>query len=337
MATTKTFDPTTVRYYVTAILSDGRLLHLENVAENIAWEENESELAMRLNLTLRDIEFEGSRLSKQLKLCTIMYLYAKWEGRSSRKELFRGTVWEWEHSRVSGDAIVLTCYDLLYYLQKSTDSMYWAKGKKTEEICKNILSKWNVPFGGYSGPAYTHEKTLYKNKSISAMLTETLDTAKKKKGVKCVVRAEKGKCYIVKQGSNADVWNFTVEKNLLDISDKYSMTELVTRVVLVGKDDKQGRPKVEATVDGKVEYGILQTVQSIGSSSLKDAKSEANELIDEKGSPKRTITLTTPDMPFMRKGDLIHVKADTMKGYFYIKGISHNATAATMQMEVEPY
>jgi len=90
MATTKTFDPTTVRYYVTAILSDGRLLHLENVAENIAWEENESELAMRLNLTLRDIEFEGSRLSKQLKLCTIMYLYAKWEGRSSRKELFRG-------------------------------------------------------------------------------------------------------------------------------------------------------------------------------------------------------------------------------------------------------
>lgn len=332
----KTFDPTTVRYYVTGILSDGRQIHLENVAENIAWEENESELSTRLNLTLRDIEFEGNRLSKQLSLCTIVYLYATWSG-GSKTEIFRGTIWEWENSRVNSDAIVITCYDLLYYLQKSSDSMYWAKGKKTEEICKSILSEWDVPLGGYSGPDYTHEKTLYKSKTISAMLTETLETARKKKGVKCVIRADRGKCYIVAQGSNTDIWNFTTDKNITSLSDKYSMTDLVTRVVLVGKDDKQGRPKVEATVDGKVEYGILQTVKSIGSSSLKDAKDEANELIDEKGKPKRTITLTTPDIPFTRKGDLIHIEADTMKGYFYIKGISHNGTAATMQMEVEPY
>lgn len=48
-------DLSKISYYLIAVLSDGRQVHLENVAENIAWEENEKELAVRLNLTIRDI------------------------------------------------------------------------------------------------------------------------------------------------------------------------------------------------------------------------------------------------------------------------------------------
>ena len=161
-------------YYVTAVLSDGRFLSLENVAENIAWEENKSELAVRLNLTLRDVEVEGSRLSQELSLCTAIYMHATWSGGAEKQEIFRGTIWEWEHSQTNNDAIVITCYDLLYYLQKSTDSKYYAKGKKTGTICQNILNSWGVPMATYAGPQAKHSKTLYKNKTISAMLTETL-------------------------------------------------------------------------------------------------------------------------------------------------------------------
>ena len=332
----KVIDLTTVKYYVSAILSDGRLVHLENVAENIAWEDNESELSVRLNLTLRDIEFEGSRLSKILSLCSIVYLHAEWNG-GNRTEIFRGTIWEWEHSRIDGDPIIVTGYDMLYYLQKTTDSAYWAKGKTTEEICSDVLANWEIPLGGYTGPEYTHEKTLYKNKTIASMLTETLEEARKKTGVKSVIRASEGDCYILERGSNEDIWNFEAGKNLVSIKDKYSMVNLVTRVVIVGKDDKKGRPKVEATLDGATEYGILQTVKTVGSTSLDDAKDEAQELLDEKGSPERKTTITAPDVPTVRKGDLIHISADSMNGYFYVLGVAHNATAATMQMEVEPY
>ena len=160
-----TIDLTKIQYYVTAVLSDGRLIHLENVAENIAWEENEKELSARLNLTLRDIPFEGSRLSKQLALCTIVYVYAK-IGDDPQTEVFRGTIWEWENSNVDDDEIIVTAYDMLYYLEKSTSSMYWPKGESTESICKAILDAWSVPAGEYSGPDYIHEKTLYKNKNI---------------------------------------------------------------------------------------------------------------------------------------------------------------------------
>lgn len=331
-----TVDLTKITYFVTAVLSDGRLIHLENVAENIAWEENQSELSVRLNLTLRDIPFENSRLSKKLALGTVVYLYAKLEGEKKR-EVFRGTIWEWSHSETNDDAITVTCYDLLYYLQKSKDSKYYPKGRYTKDICEDILESWGVPLSEYTGPSITHEKTLYKSKTISAMLTETLDEAKKKTGEVGIIRAVEGECQIHTRGDNDEIWNFTADTNLISADDKYSMTNLITRVVLVGKDDKQGRPKVEATVDGQVEYGILQEVKSIGSTKLEDAKKEAEELIDEKGKPERTITLVAPDIPFLRKGDLIHTETDKLKGYFYLKGISHNATQMSMQMEVEPY
>jgi len=332
----KTVDLTKITYYVTAVHPDGRLMHLEGVAENIAWEENESEVATRLNLTLRDIPFEDSRLSKKLALCTAVYLYAKWDD-SGKQEIFRGTIWEWEHSQTNDDAIVVTCYDLLYYLQKSQDSMYWPKGRNTSDICKDILEAWGVPLSEYSGPSITHEKTLYKNKAISAMLTETLDAAKKKTGEVGIIRAVEGECQILTRGENSEVWDFTADTNLVSASDKYTMADLVTRVILVGKDDKNGRPKVEATVDGKTEYGILQTVKSIGSTKLADAKKEAEELIEEKGKPKRTITFVAPEFPAVRKGDVIHAKTNKLIGYFYVKGVSHNATSKSMQMEVEPY
>ena len=59
--------------------------------------------------------------------------------------------------------------------------------------------------------------------------------------------------------------------------------------------------------------------------------------MDEKGKPTRTITLQAPDLPAIRKGDLVYITLDRMTGYFCIKGISHNATTMTMRMEVEPY
>ena len=330
-----TVDLSTISYAVTAVLADGKQIKMENIAENIAWEENERELAVRLNLTIRDIAYEGGRISDTLALCTVIYLYADW-GRGLT-EIFRGTIWTWEHSRIQDDAIILTCYDMLYYLQKSTDSKYYAAGQKTKAIISDILKSWNVPMGEYTAPDVAHQKILYKSKTVSAMLTETLDDAKKLGGGKAIIRANAGKADVVAVGGNGDIYGFTAYNNLTSSQDKYSMTSLVTRVIVTGKEDGNGRPKVEATIDGDTKYGILQSYVSMGSSSLADAKKEAQELLDEKGKPTRTITLQAPDLPAIRKGDLVYITLDRMTGYFCIKGISHNATTMTMRMEVEPY
>ena len=184
-----TVDLSKISYAVTAVLADGKQIKMENIAENIAWEENERELAVRLNLTIRDIAYEGGRISDTLALCTVIYLYADW-GRGLT-EIFRGTIWTWEHSRIQDDAIILTCYDMLYYLQKSTDSKYYAAGQKTKAIISDILKSWNVPMGENTAPDVSHQKILYKSKTVSAMLTETLDDAKKLGGGKAIIRANK--------------------------------------------------------------------------------------------------------------------------------------------------
>lgn len=329
-----TVDLSHISYYVVALLADGSQLNLEPVAESIAWEENEKELAVRLNLKLRDIEYGGSQLASRISLCTLIYLYADWG--AGRQEIFRGTVWEWSYPQIAGESITLTVYDNLFYLQKSTDSKYYAKGKTTKAIIEDICASWSITLGEYTAPDLAHQKILYKSKKISAMLLETLEDAKKLGGEQSVIRAAKGRMDVLKRGSNEDVYSFKADLNLIKTNDKYSMTNLVTRVLVLGKDDSKGRPKVEATVDGSTEYGILQSVISKGSTSLSEAKTEANELLEEKGKPTRTITLQAPDLPFLRKGDRIHVDMEGLSGYFYIKGVSHNATNGTMQMEVEP-
>lgn len=329
-----TFDLSKVQYYVIALMADVQQLRLDEVAENIAWEENESELAIRLNLTLRDIELNGGRLADTLALCTVVYLYADWgEG---QQEIFRGMIWEWQHSQIHDDEIIVTCYDLLFYLQKSKDYMYFAKGKSTKSIISNILSTWAITLGGYDGPNVAHEKITYKSKTIASMLLETLDDAKKMGGGKAFIRAVKGAVYVVAYGTNSPIYHFSAETNLTQTSDKFSMVNLVTRVLIMGKEDEDGRPPVETSITGRTEYGILQDITTMGSLTLEEAKAKAQDILDEKGDPKRTIKLSSPDFPAVRKGDLIYVTTDRLLGYFHVKGISHNATAMTMQMEVEP-
>lgn len=328
------FDLTKIKYYVVAILSTGEQIQLESVAENIAWEENEKELATRLNLTLRDVEIKGGRLSTQLALCTIVYLYADWG--TGKKEIFRGTIWEWTHSQMNGDSIIITCYDMLYYLQKSKDNIYYAKGKKTRALIEAILKKWQVMPGEYTATDLTHKKVLMKNKTISQILTDILEEDEDKGGEKAFIRAREGKADIIARGSNTEVWAFTPSSNMITSQDKFSMTSLVTRVIVTGKEDKKGRPKVSATLDGQTEYGILQEFKAKGSTSLKDAKKAAQKILDEKGKPKRTTTVEAPDFPPIRKGDQVYISTDKMEGYFYVKGVSHNATQMRMKMEVEP-
>ena len=327
-------DLSKVEYYVIALMSNGQQLRLDEVAENIAWEENESELAIRLNLTLRDIPYGSGRLADVIALCTAVYLYADWgEG---QQEIFRGMVWEWQHSQIHDDEIILTCYDLLFYLQKSKDFFYFSKGKSTRSIISNILSTWAITLGRYDGPNVAHEKITYKNKTIASMLNETLDEAKKLGGGKAFIRAVKGAVYVVAYGSNSPVYHFSADMNLIQTSDKFSMVNLVTHVVIMGKEDDEGRPSVETSISGRTEYGILQDIQTMGSLTLEEAKAKAQDVLDEKGDPKRTIKLTSPDFPAVRKGDLIYVTTDRLLGFFHVKGISHNATTMTMQMEVEP-
>lgn len=327
-----TVDVSKIRYGVTASLSNGRTIEVINACENLGWEENSGEFSARANITLRDIEFEGTRLALLFPLCTKIYINA--DLGFGVNEMWRGTIWEWEFSGTPGDNVIITGYDMLYALQKSSDNRYYAKGKKTKSIIENVANAWNFQIGDYKGPDVKHAKLLFKNKKVSSIIQGILDDAQERGAEKSFARASRGRMDIVQYGQNDDVYCFSAE-NLSGIKNKYSMTDLVTRVVITGKEDSKGRPKVVAAINGKTQYGILQSIQSKGSDSLAAAKKSAQKLLKEKGSPKHTLRLESPDVPVIRKGDRISLSVNQFKGYYYVTGVAHNATQGTMNMEVE--
>lgn len=325
-----------ITYQVVAALKSGEKLHLEPAAENIAWEENESELAVRLNLTLRDMKTDnGKTIASQLALCTSVHVYATWAGKQA--EVFRGAIWQHDSSPIDDEQIIITAYDRLYYLQKHKDNLYFAKGTRTRSIATELLKPHGIPLGRYTGADIAHEKLAFKGKTLGSMMTETLALADENtRARKTIIRMREDKAEIIKQGENNPIYGFNLGENLVDIRQAYSMVDLVTKVIVTGKEPKEGKPPVEATLNGALEYGLLQEIHPKGDASLQEAKNAAQKILNERGKPKRIISVRAPEFPGIRRGDRIHINAGKICGYFYVKGVSHNATTAQMQMEVEP-
>ena len=115
-----------------------------------------------------------------------------------------------------------------------------------------------------------------------------------------------------------------------------SITTLVTRVKVVGKEDAEGKQAVEAVVDGLTNYGIRQQIYVRDEDdTLATATAAAQDIIDTVGKPDRVRTINAPDIPTIRKGDKVHIQAGTLNGYYIVKAIQHNASSAIMSMDIK--
>lgn len=325
-------DVGSVKYDVIAVTSSGKKLFITELLTRSGWEENEKEIAVRANLTLVDIEHEGKLLSEWLPLCSRIYIMADWG--VGMEEIFRGGIWQIEPPGLRNEAVVVTAYDELYYCTKSDDSCYFASGTGTKTIIEKKLKEWNIPLSSYKGPNIKHDKLVFKSKPISSIFLEVLDDAKKQGGAESLVRMAKGSAEVVPICGNGDVYVFEGD-NTTSVRQKHSMMELVTKVIVLGKAAKSGKQKVEATILGKTEYGIIQQTYDRNSESLKNAKKAAQEILKENGEPKTTVTLVSVDLPFLRKGDKIFARVGALNGYAKVLGVSHDIGNRTMTMEVK--
>lgn len=318
------------------VLEDGTQLDISEAAEDLGWEEGEDELAMRTSFSVQNAKHNGKLLSELIKPGCIVAVVSDWG--SGTEEVARGSVVDWDTTNAATqDTFEVLAYDELFNLQQSQDNRYITAGTGTKAALAGIFSDWGIPIGEYKGPDVSHAKTLFKNEFLGDAITELLDAAVKQGAEKCIVRATKGAVSVLPLGSNETVYCFDEDSNIEVAKDKFSTQELVTRVKVVGKEDSEGRAAVEAIVDGKTEFGIRQRIYSRQEEdSLATAKAAAQEIIDEDGSPKRTTSIQAPDVPCIRKGDKIHLTTRSLKGYFIILSIQHNAAKGIMTMGITP-
>ena len=323
-----------VSYTVIVITEKKLQLNITQAVEELGWEENEDELAMKIHFNMYNALYNKERLSSLVKINSVVVVKAYWG--SGKGIVAMGNVVECERKvSKSDDVFNVVAYDNLFNLQKSSDNVYFASGKKTKSILTAIFKSWGITISKYTGPNVAHKKILLKNKKLGDIIREVLDEAKKKGGGAAIVRSTESKVQVIAKGSNTDIYHFSGDVSS-QVSHKISIANLVTRVKIVSSGKSDEAAKVEATVNGKTQYGVFQTIITHSKSDkLDDAKKEAKEILEEKGSPKVTSKLIAPDIPCVRKGDIIHAKVGSLNGYYLINSIQHTAQNGQMTMDVK--
>lgn len=314
--------------------ASGNQYNIGDFIQNLGWEENENEISMRLFFTVRNYETAKGYLSSLIKPGCLIGIFAT-DGIIS-EEVARGYVENWNQvEKNSENSLKCTCYDELYKLQKSQDNRYYPSGTGTKSAIQGIFNDWEILQGDYKGPNASHGKTVCNNKYLSDIILEFLDDAVKKGEKKYMIQAAKGYTSVIPWGSNETVYVFSVE-NTQSFSKNISTENLITRVKVVGQADKQGKHSVEATLNGAVQYGIRQRIYTRGKEeTLSDANLAAQKILEDEGKIEKKMAVQAPDVPFIRKGDLVYIISSITSSYYYVKSIQHNAESYNMSMDLE--
>lgn len=328
-------DLAKIRYRVVVMDEKKNQYNIKDYIQNLGWEENENEISVRLSFTAKNDKTSKGYLSSIIKPGCLVGVFAT-DGGSLDEEVARGYVETWNPvEKNSGNNLKCTCYDELYKLQKSQDNRYYSSGTGTKSALQGIFDDWELPQGEYKGPNASHGKMVHNNKYLSDIALEFLDDAVKKGEEKCIIRAKKGYTSVIPRGSNKTVYVFKVD-NTQSFSQSISTADLITRVKVVGKADDDGKRSVDAILDGNTKYGIRQRIYTRGSDeTLSDAKSAAQEILDDEGKIKKEMKVQSPDVPFIRKGDLVYIMSSSVSDYYYVKSIQHNADVFSMTMDLE--
>ncbi|MBQ2633197.1 MAG: hypothetical protein IJF88_01265 [Oscillospiraceae bacterium] len=324
-------DAAAVRYRAEIAAEDGTVYYITNIITALSWEEQEGQLAQKAAVKVEpNGDAAGDTVPAILKLNRILRIYADWGAGNTM--VFEGSIWEWSLSHGQQQELSVTAYDPMIRLQQSKDHKYFSAGMDTKSIINGICTEWGVPCEYKWDQAIAHEKKVFNAKAISDMILELLDEVKQQAGKPYIALYRDGKLEINAYGTNADIYVFG-DAQVSGTSDKLSLEKLVTRVKIIGKADDEGRAAVEAVVDGNLDFGVLQEIlQRDEDKDLGKAQAEARAVLDERGQPEESILVTAPDLPFLRKGDQVQVKAGNLDGDFWILGVSHDGMSRQMTM-----
>ncbi len=330
-------DPRKYKYLVIIMTADKKQYDVTEMVENVAWEEAENELAARITFTAKNDKTSKGRISALAKPgCWVGLLYSYNGGKN--QEAVRGKIVEWNPSwKNNKETFRIKVYDILYDLQESHDCLYFPANTKTKSAISQVLKKWGVSLGKYNGPDVKHGKMAYKSEKLGSVIFKILKEAKNRGGVDAVLRSVKTTVNVLRYGDNSTIYQFEEGSHLTEINHKISTAGMVTRVKVIGKENDDGNAPVEATVNGKTEYGIRQKIYSRGKDeSLKEAKKSANAILRDEGKPKETVVIKLPDIPVIRKGDQVHVKTSSITaGFYYCVSVLHSIDSGTMTLSLK--
>ena len=318
-----------VRYYGVVVTDDGQNIEVTDSLSELTWSESQGQLSMKASFTARNNDNDGF-LSDKVEPGMIFVVLATLGGKT--EEVFRGKIEVWNPvSDADDDVLKCTAYDDLFPLQKSSDCFTVKKNWRASKALKKFFKEWKLRIGRYEGPTIKLKKMIFQNRTVADIINGILNKAYDMGDDKCFMRASDGVIDILPYYDNYDIYFFN-EDVASRIDERQSTENLVTRVKVMDSKVK----KVKKKIDGLTDYGIRQKILVMQQDQkLKDAKTQAEQIIDEEGKIERKITVKSPDLPFIRKGDVVYIDIKTSVGYFDVVGVSHDADSYNMTMSLE--
>lgn len=321
--------------YSVYVVSGSTKYNVTDALESLDWDEPEKQIAAKATISLMNVKAGSNWLSTIIKPRDRVFIYAN-DG-SKNEEVFRGYVWTRPYDRTVTDrTLQLMCYDNLIYFQESEESEYFSSGNSTKTVVSSICNKWGVQLS-YNYESITHSKLVLRGTLADIFTSDILDLVKDRTGKKYVIRSVQDVMQVNTVGSNTTVYNIKTQENAISTKSIVTMDGMITRVKILGKADDDDRKPVEATVNGNTsKYGTLQKlIDRDTNTSLADAKKEAQTIINLNGTPKYEYNIQAPDVPWIRKGDVVNVWAgDISNKKLIVKGISRTITRTEKKMDL---
>lgn len=302
--------------------------------ESLSFSDQKKQFSKSVTINLANVQSNGKWLNTLLKARDRIYIYAD-DGETSG-EVWRGFLWNLGYkSGLTSRLIVLRCYDNLIYCQESEESLFFPSGKSTDNVMSSICEKWGIKLE-YSYSSITHSKLALRGSLSEIITADILDSVKDRTGEKYVVLSEKDTMKVKKIGQNAKVYQIIAGKNSILTESACTMDGMITKVVILGKEDKSDRRPVEATVSGDTDkYGTLQKlINRDENTSLADAKKEGESILKENGNPKWEYRVEAPDIPWIRKGDKVYLNAGSLVGHYIVTGIDRDISNRGKKMSL---
>lgn len=309
--------------YTAKIVANGTTYDISQAITDIDCTDQDSQMAQKYVITIVNVLIGKTWSTNVIEAGQRIFIYA--DDGDGPKEVMRGVIWEKNYTSSNSEReFKLTCYDSLIYFQESEVYYFYPSGKSTKDILQGICNQWGVNLA-YNYETITHEKLVLKGTLSNVIMQNLLDKVRDQTGKRYVLKMVEDTLHVDTVGENTKIYQFNSGQNVVRTTTSQTMQGMITRIVIFGKQGEGSRAPVEATVEEHVEeYGTLQKVYGrTESSSLEDAKKEADKIVCMNKWPFWEYEIEAPDVPWIRKGDVVYINAgDIYQKFLIVKSVS---------------
>lgn len=234
-------------------------------------------------------------------------------------------------------------YDFAFYLNKSTTIIQFKKVSAQEAI-KRLCQRFNVPIGNIPKIS-TNINKLYKNESVSDIISDILKKVKHETDKKYKMQMNGGKLDIVESGTTKikptykDDEGRTCEcSHAASVSGSRSIENLKNSVTIAGNDENSKQIKATAKDENSIKkYGLLSTVELEDDMTAAKARNRAKNILKQQNKVSTSFTAEMPGNAEIRAGVRIYFNRPEaqIKGWYKVKSCTHTFNSGIYRVSCE--